>query len=61
MMRHLTTLVLTAVLGTLVLAGNAEACHKSAALARHRWPVRRLWFAGGQHHPPGLWYAPSQS
>jgi hypothetical protein len=28
MMRHLTTLVLTGVLGTLVLAGNAEACHK---------------------------------
>ena len=28
MMRHLTTLVLTGVLGTLVLTGNAEACHK---------------------------------
>jgi hypothetical protein len=28
MMRHLTTLVLTGVLGTLLLAGNAEACHK---------------------------------
>ena len=29
MMRHLTILVLSGVLGTLVLAGNAEACHKS--------------------------------
>ncbi len=28
MMRHLTTLVLAGVLGTLVMAGNAEACHK---------------------------------
>jgi hypothetical protein len=28
MMRHLTTLVLTGVLGTLVMTGNAEACHK---------------------------------
>jgi hypothetical protein len=27
MMRHLTTLLLAGVLGTLVLAGNAEACH----------------------------------
>jgi hypothetical protein len=28
MMRQLTTLVLTGVLGTLLLSGNAEACHK---------------------------------
>ncbi len=28
MMRHLSTLVFTGVLGTLVMAGNAEACHK---------------------------------
>ena len=28
MMRHLTTLVLCGVLGSMVLVGNAEACHK---------------------------------
>jgi hypothetical protein len=28
MMRHLTVLVLSGVMGTLVLAGSAEACHK---------------------------------
>ena len=28
MMRHLTTLVLTGVLGSLLLVGNAEACHR---------------------------------
>jgi hypothetical protein len=28
MMRQLTTLVLAGILGTLVMAGNAEACHK---------------------------------
>lgn len=28
MKKHLTTLVLSGVLGTLMLAGNAEACHK---------------------------------
>jgi hypothetical protein len=28
MIRHLTTLVLGGVLGSMVLAGNAEACHK---------------------------------
>ena len=28
MMRHLTTLALSGIVGTLLLAGNAEACHK---------------------------------
>ncbi len=37
MMRHLTTLVLAGVLGTFLLSGNAEACHKKTC--RHAAPV----------------------
>ncbi len=37
MMRHLTTLVLAGVLGTFLMSGNAEACHKKTC--RHAAPV----------------------
>jgi hypothetical protein len=37
MVRHLTTLILGGILGSMVLVGNAEACHKTKC--RHAAPV----------------------
>jgi hypothetical protein len=34
MMRHLTTLVLSGISGSIVLAGNAEACHRKRCVCR---------------------------
>jgi hypothetical protein len=37
MVRHLTTLILGGILGSMVLVGNAQACHKTKC--RHKAPV----------------------
>ena len=43
MIRHLTTLVLCGVLGSMVMVGNAEACHKkSCGHMANRLCSRRL-------------------
>ena len=47
MRRHLTTLILTGLMGSMVLVGNAEACHRSevrvcGAVGIVRFPGRHL-------------------
>jgi hypothetical protein len=52
-MRHLTTLVLSGILGSIVLSGDAEACHKKrcacatpvACVAPRRWSTSSQWSA----------------